>query len=442
MTFNRLLVEIWSPLPPLASGIADYVNEQLATLDQFLDLSLVVEDPARIDPSLGVRYQVVSPENYNPRALRVYHLGNSPLHGFIYREAIRTPGVVVLHEWNLHELILGLGVRSHDFSGYRAQMRRQHGEGGAIAAQTVASALGGRHWPGAFPLNLEILERTLGVVCLSPQTSARVAARRPAGLLLQLDHHALLVAHAGTRDEARRRLSLPEKARLIVAPGLGTAAKALASARAAIAEVRRRMDDVLLVTVGGGAQGNGDGTPPDFERQLGRVDLETLGDWLVAADVVVALRFPSRGETSGVLMRACAAGRASIVSSGSAADEDLPEGVVARVNPGPSETAELAALLEFLLRDHAARERLERLALALAAQRQVEPLARRLVTFLEGVARAREETEKALVAQEAAVSRLHPLVRSHIESAAWSLGLNQLPENVYRKLSGLGGQRP
>ena len=169
----KLRLEVWSPLPPLSSGIADYVCEQLETLKQGFDLTLVVEDPSQIDPSLRARHRVV-PEGASDRAtLRVYHVGNSPLHGFIYREALRTPGVVVLHEWNLHELVLGFGVRSNDFTEYRRQMRRQHGERGAVAAETVASALGGLHWTSAFALNADLLESALAVVCLSPTTARR-----------------------------------------------------------------------------------------------------------------------------------------------------------------------------------------------------------------------------------------------------------------------------
>ena len=433
----KLRIEVWSPLPPQASGIADYVNEQLETLQRPVDLSVVVEDPSRVDSSLSTHYQVLSPAESDGRALRVYHVGNSPLHGFIYQEALRIPGVVFLHEWNLHELILGFGVRSNDFTSYAQQMRAQHGERGAIAAGTVADALGGRHWPGVFPLNLEILERALAVVCLSGSTARRVAALRPGGLLLALDHHALLRSHTRTRGEARRLLGLPEKARIIVAPGLGTTAKALEVSRAAVASVRGRMPDVVLVTVGGDGQGTLGAGVPGFECQLGRVALETLGDALVAADVVLALRFPSRGETSGVLMRAFAAGRASVVSSGSAADEDLPYGVVARVNAGPSETAELAAVVEFLLKNDGARVRLEGLTLAIAAQRQVEPLAGRMVAFLESVAAQRATLEGALLAKAAASARVPPLLRGHVDSAASSLGLGQVPASVYQKLSGL-----
>ncbi|MBK5256159.1 MAG: hypothetical protein JJE39_09015, partial [Vicinamibacteria bacterium] len=166
-------------------------------------------------------------------------------------------------------------------------------------------------------------------------------------------------------------------------------------------------------------------------------DLETLGDALLAADVVLALRFPSRGETSGVLMRALAAGRASVVSSGSTADEDLPEGVVARVSPGPAESKDLAAILEFLLLDESARLRMERLAAATAAERNVQAVTEGLAGFLVDVARDRVSLQTRILTRQNRASNVPPIFRNEIEAAGASLGLTHLPSNVYDRLAGL-----
>ena len=151
----------------------------------------------------------------------------------------------------------------------------------------------------------------------------------------------------------------------------------------------------------------------------------------------LALRFPSRGEASGVLMRALAAGRACVVSSGSTADEDLPEGVVARVNPGPEESRELGAVLELLLLEDAARLRMEQLSRAVASTRTVEPLTERLAGFLEVVAAERGEIESEIRARESQAATVRERFRVDLEAAASSLGLAHLPSNVLERLAGL-----
>ena len=431
----RPALEIWSPLPPAASGVADYVNEQLPFLAQGFDLTLVVEDKAAVDEGLRDAFRVIDAGDANPHALRLYHVGNSPAHAFIYREALETPGIVVLHEWNLHELILGFGERSRDFKDYTRAMRREHGERGAIAADALSRSLGGPHWAALFPLNADLLERALAVVALAGSTAERAATRLPGGRVLHLPHHALLVSHTTNREEARRRLGLDPGAALVVAPGLGGAAKALGVARIAMASLRPRVRNLTFVTVGGSGSDRADGS--ESEKALGRVDLETLGDTLVAADVVLALRFPSRGEASGVGMRALAAGRAVVVTEGSTADEDLAPGVVARVSPGPAEASELAAVVGFLLEDKVARERLERLALGETQARPVEGLAGRLAAFVQEVAAARAELEAGVRERAARGRNVRPQFLDAVEAAGRSLGLFQLPAPVFEKLAGL-----
>lgn len=430
---EKVAVEIWSPWPPQASGVADYAFEQLDVLhqDPELALSLVAEDQDSVDEELRRRYRVIGAEASNPSCLRVYHLGNSPAHRWIYREARVIPGVVVMHEWNLHELLLGFAVTANHFDDYRRQMRREHGERGAIAAETMAAALGGNHWSSVFPLNSEILERALAVVCLSGSTSARVAERVPGTPLLHLPHHALLRAHSSDRATARARLGFEASARIVLAPGLGTAAKSLELAASAVERIRASVPGVILVTVGGGSAVLGQ------NRALGRVDLETLGDALLAADVVLALRFPSRGEASGVVMRSLAAGRATLVSAGSTADEDLPAGVVARVSPGPGEVGELAALLTFLLTHDDERRRLEGLARVAASHRGQDALTRRLCGFLHEVAIARPALEARIRERASRAAGLSDRIRTEVEAAGASLGLAQLPPNVFERLGGL-----
>lgn len=434
-TGPRAALEVWSPLPPQESGVADYVAEQLETLACRFELTLVVEDPHGIDVSLREQHRVVSPAQSDPAVLRLYHIGNSPLHRFIYSEAIRTAGVVVLHEWNLHELLLGFAVTAHNFDDYRQTMRREHGERGSIAAETIASALGGKHWTSVFPLNAEILSGALAVVCLSGSTAAKVAARDPGGRLLHLPHHADLKSNARTRDEARARLGLNGNDRVVVMPGLGTSAKALNVARTAIDAIRPRVSHVVGITVGGGPAAATSLPADPAWRDLGRVDLETLGDALLAADVVVALRFPSRGETSGVLMRALAGGRATVISTGSTGDEDLPDGVAARVSPGPREALELGAILEFLLINNEARHRIERLAREVARARPVGALTETLAAFLSEVGRERGALLGRLRARTAHRMLLAPRFRNELDAVTSSLGLAHLPSDVFERLA-------
>ena len=62
----------------------------------------------------GRRFEVVAVAEDPPEPpqadLHVHHLGNSPAHAFVYRAALAHPGVVVLHDWNLHHLVLRVSL--------------------------------------------------------------------------------------------------------------------------------------------------------------------------------------------------------------------------------------------------------------------------------------------------------------------------------------------
>ena len=127
---------VFSPRPPSSSGIADYVAEQL--------------------PALARHHEVVpvGPGDAAPEgALRVYHLGNSPEHGYVLHAACDVPGVAVMHEWNLHHLVLHETLERGDRAAYLREMRRAWGERGTFAGRQIARGLGGELLPSLFALN-------------------------------------------------------------------------------------------------------------------------------------------------------------------------------------------------------------------------------------------------------------------------------------------------
>ncbi|MGC8875165.1 MAG: glycosyltransferase family 4 protein, partial [Chloroflexia bacterium] len=87
-------------------------------------------------------------------------------------------------------------------------------------------------------------------------------------------------------------------------------------------------------------------------RITGFVDVPTFQSYLLAADVVVNLRYPLAGETSGGLIRALGMGKPVIVSNiGQYAE--FPDDVCLKVDIGRAEEAMVFAFLHALARDPA-----------------------------------------------------------------------------------------
>jgi hypothetical protein len=91
----------FSPLPPSKSGIADYSQTLIEHLAPLVDLKVYSSagDPSDCDIAL-------------------YQVGNNAHHDFVYEAALRYPGVVVMHESNLHHLIADLTIKCGDWDAY------------------------------------------------------------------------------------------------------------------------------------------------------------------------------------------------------------------------------------------------------------------------------------------------------------------------------------
>ena len=106
-------VAFFSPLPPAKSGIADYSAALLEHLNGPIEVDTFAAKPATF---AAARYDIC-----------VYQLGNNPYHDFVYEAALKHPGVVVMHEANLHHLVADLTINRNDWDGYVREVGRNHG---------------------------------------------------------------------------------------------------------------------------------------------------------------------------------------------------------------------------------------------------------------------------------------------------------------------------
>jgi hypothetical protein len=120
-------VAYYSPLPPSRSGIADYSALVLPELEQRIEV--VVATPGRFRRDRLSR---------GGADICLYHVGNdAEAHGWIVEALRRRPGVVVLHDFVLHHLVVGLTFARGDAAGYLAAMEREEGLVGRLLAHAV-----------------------------------------------------------------------------------------------------------------------------------------------------------------------------------------------------------------------------------------------------------------------------------------------------------------
>jgi glycosyltransferase involved in cell wall biosynthesis len=347
-------VAYFSPLPPEATGIADYSALLLPALAERVDVSVVPRGRTSPPPDADVC---------------LYHIGNNPdAHAWIVEALRKCPGVVVLHEFVLHHLVAGLTLGRGDGDGYLGAMQREAGVPGRMLAHGVIDGLVAPLWevrPEDFPLAGEVLEHAAkpaaGIIAHSRYVASRVSAAGYEGRLWTIPHPAWPA-----------RSVVPEvlPGRPVIGSfGVPNATKRLPQLLRAFARLRRSHPGASLHIAGGDAGWWRDvpaSVPADGVVWHGRVDEERLWRLMAGCDICVSLRAPTMGETSGIVIRALSLGKPLVVSDVGWFAE-LPDELALKVPADATEVELLTIALELLASDDDARAAMGRAAARYAA---------------------------------------------------------------------------
>jgi glycosyltransferase involved in cell wall biosynthesis len=333
-------VAYYSPLPPSHSGIADYSALLLPALRERVE-EVVVARPGKRTP---------------PADVSLYHVGNDPgSHAWIVDALRARPGVVVLHEFVLHHLIAGMTIGRGDARGYLAAMERDYGVAGRLLGLGVLDNLLPLIWetqPERFPLTGSVLDLAAGgLVVHSRYVEEHVRRASYPGPVWRIPHPAWpepAVEPAELRGEP-----------LVGCFGHLNMNKRIPQLLEAFALLRERRPGARLLLVGVATERF------DLDRRLERLGIggealiregyvteERFWSLMAACDVLVNLRSPTMGETSGSVIRGLSLGKPMLVSDLGWFAE-LPDGVALKIPVDEYETATAAAALE-LAADRAA----------------------------------------------------------------------------------------
>ena len=367
----------FSPMPPSKSGIADYSAALLEPLARLVRVEVFDREPAAFDPA---RFD-----------LALYQLGNNPYHEFVYQMALRHPGVVVMHEANLHYLVADLTIRGGDWDAYLGEVEYEGGEAALAYAQRVRALEIGPDYEGV-PMIRRVLERARAIIVHSQCVLDQIRAAGFPGPVARIPHGAWVPA--ADRWACRERLGVDESTPLVGIFGFLKPYKRIAESLRAFRRLLRLEPRAKFILAGE--------PHPDFPvqslirslglsasvRVLGFLPIDDFVAHIAACDIVLNLRYPTVGESSGSLLRAFGLSRPVLVSD-VGSFRDFPDDVCLKVRVDSTEEDQIFEFLNLLVsRPEIAREYGRRARQWVERECTWERVARQYASFLESVAGA------------------------------------------------------
>jgi len=345
----------FSPVPPVPSGICDYLLDLLPCLPEAWSIDIFIDDGVEPDEEVvGGRSPCYPhgewPDRHadKPYDLNVYQVGNNLAHAYTLPYVLQQPGLLVLHDAVVHPSRALHAVEGGDMTAYREAAERCRPDVGRALGHMVAGGLASPQLFFRFPLCEDLVRASLLTSVHGTGLAEWLQALVPEARICSLAHwRSVPEADASAVDEWRQRLLGGEQGVIVGCFGNIDSARRLDRILQAVSDLRPsvRIELVIAGSVDPALDLPGRTAALGIDAQvhwLGRVSTADFGALIQSVDFAVNLRFPPARASSGVLHQLLQAGVPTIITD-LVHWTEYPAAAVQRVPAGP-EAEEMAAL--------------------------------------------------------------------------------------------------
>jgi glycosyltransferase involved in cell wall biosynthesis len=252
--------------------------------------------------------------------LHVYQMGNAACHDYMWAYLFRYPGLVTLHDVQLHQaralFLTGRWLPRTD--DYIAEVHANHPGTPSDLPYLVLARMGEKmyqHWP----MVKLVIERARLAVVHNAWVADDLRDKYP-GTDIRAIEMGVADPLSSRTAERPRVATIPPDAVVVAAFGGVTPEKRIPQVLRAVAALAAQHPRLHLLLVGAtaahydviaDAEANGIG---DRVHVTGYVPDDRLADYLTGADVCACLRWPTNRETSASWLRCLAAGKPTIIT--------------------------------------------------------------------------------------------------------------------------------
>lgn len=375
-----------SPLPPDASGIADFAEELLPELKKHMDLEIFSRIPVKSE-KLAEGFSLHSIEELEKKELRescdllVYQAGNNVrFHGEVLEKFQKYPGALEIHDFAMHHYLAESTYVKGDYEAYVKAMAYCHGKRGEITARNFLAGEGRAPWENdalRYNVNKYLVDQAVAVITHSDMAKQMIQAVSPDKPIVNIPLHTadILEDPALYQKKCRKKLGIQDNLLALGSFGYATRAKRIPEIVEALGRYASQggMDFHYYIV---GKVEEMDVNLERLAKQLGIgdkvtvtgfTDLETFKEYMGACDICFNMRYPTQGESSASLHRILGMGKPVIVSR-IGSFEEYPDDIVLKISHDQNEVHEILEAVRTLTQNKAELEKRSRKALAFAKE--------------------------------------------------------------------------
>lgn len=330
---NKPKLAFFTPLPPKQSGISDYSVDIINEISAYFDIDVFIDDGYTSDCLLPANVNVLNHRAFDPSCYKyiIYQYGNSEYHYYMSRYVRKYPGIVVLHDVNLHGSLANKFLNlDKNFEEYKIALLEDYPESKIVGYLKNLQFGNQSVNDKEIIVNGYIVNHAYKIIVHSNYAKETLLKKNIGRNVKVIPHYAKINLLPDVRI-SKQQMDIDEDAILIMAFGYAQETKRTMPALQAFHRLleKNRGGHVKLIFVGKLVSELEDkfysyikqNKLQNDVRVTGYVDLDTFKNYLNAADICLNLRYPYNGETSGSLMRILADGKCVVVNRIGSFDE-------------------------------------------------------------------------------------------------------------------------
>lgn len=322
---SRENIAMFTPLPPLRSGISDYSYDIILELTKFFDIDIYVDDTYIQNPFINNKYINI----YNHKQYKINHkqyldtlfqVGNSEFHSYMFEYIKKYKGTVILHDYNLHGIIYFTTGEKGNYDKYEKMLAEDDEKSAKNYINDIKSEKTGLKIHD-IEVNGIVTNYANKIIVHSDYAKRKLLDNDISRIVTKIPHYAK-IEELSDKVSIREKYGFDKDEFIIASFGFISDTKRIEKALEAFSIIAKEENKVRYMLVGEASD--------DMKNRInnfckynnitnkveitGFTKIQEFLDYIRLCDVCINLRYPYNGETSGSLMRVLAAGKPVFVS--------------------------------------------------------------------------------------------------------------------------------